>query len=216
MYIVFMDSFHSTDFFDVTAFAHSKLFLKDQFAWEGLKALKTYFSSLTLGKIECTIPEGVTLVNPHLISIGKGTVIQPNTYIEGPCFIGKGCEVRFGAYLRSFVLTGDQCVLGHSSEVKHSILFNKAKVPHFNYVGDSILGNAVNLGAGVVCANFRLDHKEVIIRAKEHMIKSGLKKMGAIIGDGSQIGCNSVINPGILLKKKSLFSPCSSINKSSV
>lgn len=184
--------------------------------WESLKNLKIYLDSLNLGKIECQIPTSSTLVNPEKISIGKQTVVEPGAYIEGPCRIGENCQIRHGAYIRGNVLTGDRCIIGHATEVKHSIFLNDSKAPHFNYVGDSILGNHVNIGAGVVCANFRLDSGEVSIEIEGGFYKTGVNKFGAVVGDGSQLGCNCVINPGVLLKKGTCLKPCTSIQKSNI
>lgn len=203
-------------FFDLSLFAHRRVFLDQKPIWESLDHLKCYFEKQKIGKIECAIPEGVYLVNPDLISIGQETVVEPGAYIEGPTVIGNGCQVRHGAYIRGHVITGDRCVIGHSSEIKHSILLNDAKAPHFNYVGDTILGNHVNLGAGVICANFRLDHGEVVVEIGKKQFKTGMRKFGAIIGDGSQIGCNSVTNPGVLLRKKTYSRACTSIQKSNL
>jgi UDP-N-acetylglucosamine diphosphorylase / glucose-1-phosphate thymidylyltransferase / UDP-N-acetylgalactosamine diphosphorylase / glucosamine-1-phosphate N-acetyltransferase / galactosamine-1-phosphate N-acetyltransferase len=203
-------------FFDLKNFSHRSLFLLKKPIWETLKNLKSYFKELELGKIECTIPSSVTLINPDQISIGKGSIIEPGSYIEGPCVIGENCEVRHGAYIRPYVLTGKRCVLGHASELKHSILLDFACAPHFNYVGDSILGNYVNLGAGVICANVRLDRREIKIKIEENLFETGINKLGAIIGDHSQLGCNSVTNPGLLLRKKTFSRACSSIQSSNM
>lgn len=203
-------------FFDLSSFEHRKVFLEHEPVWESLKGLKGYLESIKLGKIECEIPEEVFLVNPELISIGKGTVIEPGAYIEGPSVIGKECQVRHGAYIRGNTLIGDRCIIGHSTEVKHAIFLNDAKAPHFNYVGDSILGNHVNIGAGVICANFRLDHGEVIVEIEGKLHKTGINKFGAVLGDGSQLGCNSVTNPGVLLRKKTYSRACTSIQKSNL
>ncbi|MCP5505553.1 MAG: UDP-N-acetylglucosamine diphosphorylase [Chlamydiales bacterium] len=203
-------------FFDLSSFFHRSVFLDQKPIWESLNHLKNYLETLKLGKIDCKIPEGVYLVNPNLISIGPDTVVEPGAYIEGPAVIGNGCQIRHSAYIRGNVIAGDRCIIGHSSEIKHSILLNDAKAPHFNYVGDSILGNFVNLGAGVICANFRLDHREVIVEIGNEQFKTGTNKFGAIIGDGSQIGCNSVTNPGVLLRKKTYSRACTSIQKSNL
>lgn len=208
--------FSPDQFFDLQNFSHKDLFLTEKSIWETLKNLKSYFKSLDLGKIECSIPSSVTLINSDQISIGKGSIVEPGAYIEGPCMIGAQCSVRHGAYIRPYVLTGNGCVLGHASELKHSILLNHACAPHFNYVGDSILGNYVNLGAGVICANFRLDHGEIKVEFEGERFKTGINKFGAIIGDDSQLGCNSVTNPGILLRKKTYSRPCSSIQHSNL
>ncbi|MCB1106815.1 MAG: UDP-N-acetylglucosamine diphosphorylase [Chlamydiia bacterium] len=203
-------------FFDLQNFPHKEFFLLEEPVWETLKHLKESLEKSCLGEIMCDIPNGVTLVNKESITIGKGTRIEPGAYIEGPCLIGENCEIRHGAYLRPFVLMGNHCVVGHSSEVKHAIFLNGAQAPHFNYVGDSILGNHVNLGAGVICANFRLDHGEVCVDVEGDRLKTGMRKFGAILGDGSQIGCNSVLNPGVLLKKRTFSRACSSIQKSNI
>ncbi len=211
-----MDMLTPDCFFDLSAFPHKELFILDQPIWESLKHLKDYLRSLKLGKIECDIPSSVTLVHPELISIEERTVVEPGAYIEGPCFIGKDSQVRHGAYVRPFVLTGERCVIGHASEIKHALLLNGAQAPHFNYVGDSILGANTNLGAGVICANYRLDHKDVVVEIDGERYETGIKKFGAVLGDGSQIGCNSVINPGVLLRKNTLSRACTSIQKSNL
>lgn len=184
--------------------------------WESLKNLKGYLSSLKLGKIECKIPSSAVLINPEKISIGKGTIVEQGAYIEGPCFIGEDCQVRHGAYIRGNIVTGNRCIIGHATEVKHAIFLDDSKAPHFNYVGDSILGNHVNIGAGVICANFRLDHGEVVVEVDGELYKTGISKFGTVLGDGSQLGCNSVINPGILLRKRTYSRSCTSIQKSNL
>lgn len=211
-----MERLSSKLFFNLDSFEHTSLFLEGQPAWHALKRLKEYLDSLPLGKIACDIPPNVTLVSPNHISIGEGTIIQSGAYIEGPCVIGKNCEVRHGAFVRPYVLTGDGCVIGHATEAKHAIFLNGSKAPHFNYVGDSILGNDVNLGAGVICANFRLDQKAVPVCVEGEKFSTGLKKLGAIIGDKSKLGCNAVLNPGVLLKKRSLIRSLASISDSNI
>lgn len=199
-------------FFSFEDYAHSALFEGCQYPWEALTRLQDYILSLKLGKIEVAISSAVHLVRPELISIGEGTVVEPGVYIEGPCFIGKNCLIRHGAYLRGGSLIGDSCVIGHDTEVKHSIFFNQAAAAHFNYVGNSILGNGCNLGAGVKCANFRLDHQSVWVRTQKEKIDTGLRKLGAVVGDGARVGCNVVINPGTLLGKNSFCLPCLNID----
>lgn len=210
-----MPMLFAQDFFDLQDFFHKDLWCERSHVWTALDQLLGYLGKQDLGRIECETT-GAYLVHPEKISIGKGSVVEPGAYIEGPCIIGRDCQVRHGAYLRGGVLTGDKCVIGHASEVKHSILLNGAQAPHFNYVGDSILGNVTNIGAGVVCANFRLDHKEVIVEVHGQRFSTGRRKLGTILGDGSQIGCNSVINPGVLLRKKTFARACSSIQISNI
>lgn len=141
------------------------------------------------------------------ISIGKGCLIESGAMIKGRTIVGDNCEVRQGAYLRGDTLTGDRCVLGHSTEIKHSILLNDAKAGHFNYLGDSILGNNTNLGAGTKFANLRFLPGNVFISAEKQRIDSGLRKFGAILGDNSQTGCNAVTSPGTVLSKRCILMP---------
>jgi len=199
-------------FFVLEDFAHRKLFEGLIYPWEALAQLETYLGKQSLGKIESEIPDSVHLVNPSMISIGKETIIEPGAFIQGPCIIGSNCLIRNGAYIRGGLICGDNCIIGHTTEIKHVIMLNGSKAAHFNYVGDSILGNEVNLGAGVKCANLRLDSAQVVIRFKNQKIPSGLKKMGAIIGDGGQIGCNSVLNPGTIIGKEAVVYPCINVS----
>jgi NDP-sugar pyrophosphorylase family protein len=165
-----------------------------EFVWDALKRLDEFLLQQKFS-IEIEIPDSVHLERPELISIGKNTLIEPEVLIQGPCILGENCIVRHGALLRGGVLCGNRCVIGHASEVKHSILLDGSQAAHLNYVGDSILGKNVNLGAGVKCANLRFDRREVVV----NRIKTGLMKFGSIIGDGCQIGCNAVLNPGTLV-----------------
>ncbi len=195
-------------FFTLEEYSHVSLFEGCQYPWQALEHLKNYLASLKLGNIEVDVPSSAYLVRPELISIGVGTVIEPGAYIEGPCVIGKNCIIRHGAYIRGDVVTGDFCVIGHDTEVKHSIFFNVTSAAHFNYVGDSILGNRANLGAGVKCANLRLDHQPIHVLINNERINTRLHKLGAIVGDGAQVGCNCVINPGTILGRHSFCFPC--------
>ncbi len=194
-------------FFTISNSAHASFIYEYDFVWEILPNLESYIQTCSLGSIAIDIPTHCTLVNPELISIAEGTVIDPYALIEGPCVIGKNCHIRHGAYVRKGSLIGDHCVVGHSSEIKQSILLDGACAPHFNYVGNSLIGRDVNLGAGAICANFRFDSKEVVIHSPGKRIPTGLKKMGAIIGDEVQIGCHCVLNPGTVIGPKALCYP---------
>lgn len=200
--------FSPHDFFDLSDYQHSSLFESNEFVWIALNRIEAYLKTMSLGKIEIEIPQGAFLIDPHLISIGKDSVVEPGAYIKGPCYIGRGCTVRHGAYIRGNVVTGDRCVIGHDTEVKNSILLNDMHAAHFAYVGDSILGNKVNLGAGTKCANLKLDNQKIAIHYQNKKIETGLRKLGAIIGDNTQIGCNSVTNPGALIGQNVLCYPC--------
>jgi NDP-sugar pyrophosphorylase family protein len=206
-----MQELSTNQFFSLESYFHRELFERSAFVWEALHRLAPYLEEQELGKIEVRVPSTVHLINPELISIGAGTVIEAGAYIEGPAIIGPHNQIRHGAYIRGNVITGEKCIIGHATEIKHSILLNGAQAAHFNYVGDSILGNDVNLGAGVKLANFRLDHKDVFVLLQGQKILTGLKKLGAIIGDGAQLGCNAVTNPGTLIGPKAFCYPCVNI-----
>lgn len=166
---------------------------------EVVKSISEYLLRMREWNIEISIPNGVFLENPSLISIGEGTVIEPGAYIKGPVRIGKNCIIGHTAYIRENVILEEGAVVGHASEVKNSFFFQGARAPHFNYVGDSILGRNTNLGAGVKCANVRFDRKEIAA--------TGLRKLGVILGDESQIGCNTVTNPGTYVGRGVLCLP---------
>ena len=141
------------------------------------------------------------------VLVGKGARIAPSARIEGPAIIGRGCEIRHCAYLRGSVLIGDGCVVGNSSEVKNSVMMDGAQAPHFNYVGDSILGRRAHLGAGAVCSNLRSDGKRVSIRTQNGTIETGMRKLGAILADGVEIGCGAVLCPGTIIGKSTFVYP---------
>jgi UDP-N-acetylglucosamine diphosphorylase / glucose-1-phosphate thymidylyltransferase / UDP-N-acetylgalactosamine diphosphorylase / glucosamine-1-phosphate N-acetyltransferase / galactosamine-1-phosphate N-acetyltransferase len=204
-----MNNFAPEYFFDLSNFAHAELFNGCTYAWEALPRIKDYLKKASLGKIEVDVPHGTYLVHPELISIGQGTVLEPGAYIRGPCIIGENCTVRHGAYIRGDFIAGNGCVIGHDTESKNAVMLDKAQAGHFAYLGDTIVGNRVNLGAGTICANLKLDHKTIVVRFENQTFDTGLKKFGAIIGDDSQTGCNSVTNPGTLMGKQVFCYPCS-------
>lgn len=203
-----MNPYLPAEFFSLLHFAHAALFDEHVPVWEALQKIGDYLRSISLGDIQGVVEKGAFLVNPEHISIGKGTLVESGAYIKGPCVIGENCEIRQGAYIRGKVIAGNACVIGHATEVKNSIFFNEAKAGHFAYVGDSILGNRVNLGAGTKCANLRFDGKTVPIINGDNRYDSGLRKLGAIFGDDVQTGCNSVTNPGTVMEIGSILGPC--------
>lgn len=209
-----LQDFAPTEFFNIERCSFQELFSLNEPVWFALKKLKSYIEAQPLGKIHIPPPKEAYLVHPELITIGEGTKIHPGAYIEGPCIIGKQVEIGHCAFIRPYSLIEDFCKVGHTTEVKGSIFFSHAKAPHFNYVGDSILGYDVNLGAGVVCANYKINKTEIFIQHPTKKIATGMKKLGAIIGDGSSLGCNSVTNPGAILKKGFLCTPCSNVKGS--
>lgn len=149
---------------------------------------------------------GAVLMGNRL-DFGDGVLVESGAMIKSPAIIGDRCEVRQAAYLRGYCLAGNRCVLGHATEIKHSIFLNDAKAGHFAYLGDSILGAAANLGAGTKFANLKMVAGNVVIRLNGEKYDTGRRKFGAILGDGSQTGCNSVTNPGTIFGKKCILMP---------
>ncbi len=150
------------------------------------------------------IMAGVVLLGDR-IKIGRNVLIESGALIKEPAIIGDSSEVRQGAYLRGYCLIGQRCVVGHTTEVKHSIFLNDAKAGHFAYIGDSILGGAVNLGAGTKLANLRFIRGEVMVKTPEGAINSGLRKFGAVFGDRTQTGCNAVTSPGTVIGRAGII-----------
>lgn len=207
-----MNALQPLELFDLSNYPHHDLFIQCPQVWEALPKLKDYIQTLNLGTIEGNVSDRAYLINESQIFIGKGSVVEPGAYIEGPCWIGENCTVRHGAYIRGNVITGNECVLGHDSEFKHSILFNGSQAAHFAYVGDSILGNNINLGAGTICANLKLNRQPVSITIGNERYATGLRKLGAILGDQAQTGCNAVLNPGTVFGKGALCYPCLNVS----
>jgi len=195
-------------YFDLSSFRHASLFQDVVLVWDVLPKIKDYLNTTKLGLLEGDISPHAWLINPETISIGKGTVMEPGVYIKGPCIIGENCSIRHGAYIRGNVIVGDRCVIGHDTEIKNTVLLNDAHAAHFAYLGDCILGNNVNLGAGTKCANLRLDMGQISIRVESVKLMTGLKKFGAIVGDNTHLGCNSVSNPGSLIGQNVKTYPC--------
>ena len=184
---------------------HRKLFENVTNSWESLKQISSY--------LQFRLKPGIhgRLIGKPFISgavfIGHGTTIEHGAMIKGPAWIGEGCEIRNGCYIRENVIVGNGVVLGNSCEFKNCIIFDEAQIPHFNYVGDSILGYKSHLGAGVILSNVRLDRGEIAVSTKEGLIPTGLKKFGAIIGDHAEIGCNAVLSPGSIIGRKTILYP---------
>lgn len=143
--------------------------------------------------------------------IAKDATVFPTAYIKGPCIIGHGTEVRQCAFIRGGVLVGDNCVVGNSTELKNVILFDNVQVPHYNYVGDSILGYKAHMGAGSITSNVKSDRQPVIVHNGKEEIPTGRKKVGAMIGDRVEVGCGSVLNPGTVIGPDSNIYPLSSV-----
>lgn len=199
--------FAPSAYLDLAHTAHASLFVEDEPVWSALSKIGAYLTEqlkpCILGQVAPTAFIG------EQVFIDEGTVVEPNAVIKGPAWIGKNCQVRAGCYIRDNVIVGDGAVLGNSCEFKNCIVFDHCEVPHYNYVGDSILGHKAHLGAGVILSNVRLDRGEVLVIDEAEMLRTGLRKFGAVIGDYAEVGCNSVINPGSLIGRRSIVYPLS-------
>lgn len=179
-------------------------FSLDQPAWEWLPRIKNVLADLK-EQLPPNVPRGLHIEGPVFF---EGAVkLPPFGFIQGPAWIGKDCDLRPGVYIRGNVIVGRGCVLGNSCEFKNCILLDEVQTPHYNYVGDSVLGNHTHLGAGAILSNLRFDQKPVIVRAPEGNIDSGLRKFGAILGDWAEAGCNVVLQPGTVLDRRSAVAP---------
>src|ERR1700758_5373373 len=173
--------FAPAEFFDLEHTAHSKLFENQKYVWDALKQIASYLQfRLKPGVLGELI--GKPFISNHVF-IGRGTVIEQGAVLKGPAWIGENCQIRSGCYVRENVVVGNDVVMGNSCEFKNSIIFDEAQVPHFNYVGDSVLGYRAHLGAGVILSNVKLDHSEIAVDSPEGPVATGLTKFGAIVGD---------------------------------
>lgn len=185
-------------------------FPMDSSPWAWLPSIQHALKTVSFGSRPSHIPHGIHIEGD--VAIDPSVVLPPYGAIYGPCWIGPNCVLRPGVYLRGNVIAGAGCVLGNSSEFKNALLLDGVQAPHFNYVGDSILGNRAHLGAGVILANLRLDHKNVPASTPEGRIDSGLRKLGGIFGDDAEAGCNTVINPGTILGRGAVVMPGNPFN----
>ena len=192
------------DLFDCTVPYLIDIFENSEYPWEMLPKIKDLAKKIIAEGLE-----GYTLISDGVL-VGKNVKIYPTATIEGPTVIGSGTEVRPGAFIRGGVITGENCVIGNSSELKNCILLNKVQIPHYNYVGDSILGNKAHTGAGTICSNLKSDGKNVVVHGDVEY-ETGLRKIGGILGDGADVGCGSVINPGTVIGKNTSVYPLTSL-----
>lgn len=202
-----MHEFSSERFFDLDGFEHRDLFDSGDGVWTALgDRLKAYLEAWGRWDIRSDLHPGVHLLGDR-IAIGEGCHIEPGAVIVGPVVIGDGVQIRTGAYVREHIILGEGSLVGAHSEVKGSVLFPGAKAPHQAYVGDGILGRDVNLGAGTILSNVKNVGREVAFRVGEQVIRTGLRKFGAVLGDGCKTGCNTVLNPGVLMGPGSVTYP---------
>jgi len=230
--------------FDPEATAHGRLFAYLDAPWEALSALDAYLDMLLAEDPlagegtpvrEDQLIRGDLRLGPRsrvepgvriegIVHMGADCVVETGAYIRGPAWIGNRCEIRQGAYLRGTVLAGDDAVLGHACEFKRCIILEAAQAPHFNYVGDSIMGVHAHIGAGVILSNVRLDKRHVRAallgaggaadQGLPTLVDTGLEKLGAILGDACEVGCNSVLNPGTILGSRCKVAPLSRVKGS--
>ena len=176
-----------------------------QYPWQALAGISAFVLQLGMGLDETYIEIAPT------VWVHKTAAIAPSAFIGGPCIIGAHTEVRHCAYIREAALIGAGCVIGNSVELKNAILFDGVQVPHFNYVGDSILGYKSHMGAGAVTSNFKSDASLVVVKDGEEQLPTGLQKFGAMLGDGVEVGCNSVLNPGTVVGPNATIYPTSCV-----
>ena len=182
------------------------LFEDKTYPWEALGEIKDFIAALgaQLSSDEYDNPA------PG-VYVAKDAVVFPSAYLGAPCIIGHGSEVRHCAFIRGSALVGDGCVVGNSVELKNAVLFDKVQTPHYNYVGDSVLGYKSHMGAGSITSNVKSDKSLVVVKFDGGSIATGLKKFGAILGDHVEVGCNSVLNPGAVLGRGASVYPTSSV-----
>ena len=199
-----MSNFNVENYFDLTKSITGDQLKKYDTAWDVVPHIKEIVEQVikSLDKNEYDVIDGN-------IFIHKTCKVNKTSSITGPCVIGKNTEVRQAAFIRGNVIVGENCVIGNSCELKNSIIFNDAQIPHFNYVGDSIIGYKSHLGAGAITSNLKSDKSLVTIKDGKENIKTNLQKLGAIVGDESEVGCNSVLNPGSIIGKHTTIYPLS-------
>ena len=197
--------FKPTDLFDLSQTEHAAIFDGCDYAWEALKKIAGYLQANVRPALhnQCL---GVAYIGERVF-IGEGTVVEDGVMIKGPAIIGRNCQIRHNAYLREHVIIGDDCVVGNSTEIKNSLLFNRAVAPHYNYIGDSILGHKAHLGAGVKISNVKMLPGNIEVEMEGRPFDTGLRKVGALVGDGAEIGCNVVLNPGSIIGRGAVVYP---------
>ncbi len=201
-----MEALMITNLYDLNETIAAELFEGLTYPWEALPKIGDFIK-----KLGATLPEDEYDKVGEDVWIAKDATVFPSAYIHGPAIIGKGAEVRQCAFIRGNAIVGEGAVVGNSTELKNVVLFNKVQVPHYNYVGDSILGYRAHMGAGSITSNVKSDKTLVEIATPEGRIKTGLKKVGAMLGDHVEVGCNTVLNPGSVVGRQSNIYPTSMI-----
>ena len=192
--------------FDLEQTIAKDLFDGAEYGWEVLPKIKDFI--IELGK---QLPKDEYNEVAEHVWIAKSATIAPTAYINGPCIIDKNAEIRHCAFIRGNAIVGENAVVGNSTELKNVIIFNTVQVPHYNYIGDSILGYKAHFGAGSITSNIKSDRTDVRIMYKDERVETGLRKIGAIVGDGVEVGCNSVLNPGTVIGRNTNIYPLSMV-----
>jgi NDP-sugar pyrophosphorylase family protein len=197
---------HAADILDLSASLIRSFMEPGSHPWLALPLLESFVRAIIDNP-----PEGYRLFARDIL-VGEGCIISSRAELAGPAVIGPGTEIRTGAFIREHVLTGNSCVIGNSTELKNCVLFDHAQAPHINYVGDSIMGKGSHIGAGVILSNLKSDKSEVHVRDSAGLdLATGLVKFGAILGDGVEIGCNSVCYPGTIIGRGSIVYPLTAV-----
>lgn len=203
-----MNNAKISELYDLNETIAADLFNGLTYPWEALPLIKDFIYKL--GK---TLDPNEYDETEEGVWVAKSAKIYPGAYLGSPCIIGKDAEVRPGAFIRANAIVGEGAVVGNSTELKNVVLFNKVQVPHYNYVGDSILGFKAHMGAGSITSNVKSDKTLVVVKDKstDENIETGLKKFGAMLGDNVEVGCNSVLNPGTVIGRRSNIYPTSCV-----
>lgn len=189
--------------FDIDNFEYNNLFIDSEFAWEVISSLSQFLQEFFKKK-----PGNFA----KKVFVGKNVVIDKTVRIIGPAIIGDNTTIAFNSYLRENLIIGSGCIIGHAVELKNTVVMNKSNIAHYNYIGDSIIGSDVNFGAGAKTANFRLDGKNISVKdLRGNAISTNLEKFGALVGDNTKIGANSILNPGTVLGKECIVYPLVSV-----
>ena len=201
-----LEMFRTDNYFDVTKTLAQYMFDGIEYPWEVLPRIEAFI--LQLGPM---LPADEYEQKGENIWIAKSATVAETASITGPCIIDSNAQIRHCAFIRGNAIIGKGAVVGNSCEIKNSILFDEVEAPHYNYVGDSILGYKSHLGAGAITSNIKNDKKNVIVKFPLGELETGLRKMGALVGDGVQVGCNTVLNPGTVIGKNTRIYPLNSV-----
>ncbi|PIW37137.1 MAG: UDP-N-acetylglucosamine diphosphorylase [Candidatus Kerfeldbacteria bacterium CG15_BIG_FIL_POST_REV_8_21_14_020_45_12] len=201
-----MSELTTNELFDLTHTKHAELFDDVEYAWEVIPLIEQYLEYIQKSpKIQGTVSKLAVIEGK--VSLGKGSVVEAGAVIHGPTIIGENTTIRSGALIRGGAIIGDNCMVGNSTEIKNALLFDGAIAPHFNYIGDTVLGYKVHLGSSVVISNLKTPPGEIVVSTLQQTYNTGLTKFGALIGDETEIGANAVLNPGTVIGKRCIIYP---------